>query len=59
MKLICRNGKVVYLSQSEADKARHKQLKEFGQQLRIYRCPWCLEWHLTSQLKEKKRVGTQ
>jgi hypothetical protein len=47
--------KRIFFTESSAIGFRNKQRNEFDRELRVYKCNFCLWWHLTSKpLKEKK-----
>jgi hypothetical protein len=56
MQQLCSNGqgknKVSYKTRAAAEKAARKT--KSGLALRIYRCPRCFDWHLTSQEQRYK-----
>lgn len=43
------NGKVIY-DKRGAVTAKNRRYKEDRVQLRVYECPWCKGWHLTSRI---------
>lgn len=49
----CKTGKPCFDKKS-AITAKNKREKESHQKLRVYQCPDCGGWHLTSQVKEEK-----
>jgi hypothetical protein len=50
VKVICtRTGKQVYGTRARAIKYAIRAARQTGQPYRIYRCPHCDWWHLTSQ----------
>lgn len=49
----CR-GKIIHLSHRSAEKSRQEILSVKPQYLRIYKCPWCHRFHLTSQKQTRK-----
>jgi hypothetical protein len=58
----CRTGKKQYHGEDEAKKAltRIKQdLVDVRERtpVRVYRCPFCKRWHLTSQPEDRGRVS--
>ncbi len=51
MKCINKN---IYKSEHEAKNVRRAVLKARNRQIRIYQCPKCFGWHLTSEKKWEK-----
>src|SRR5579863_3946337 len=52
------SGKRIYTSEREANataKHRMSDMEAGPSNLRIYKCPYCKEWHLTSRIND--RVG--
>lgn len=47
------NGKVRF-SKREAETARNRRMEEDHAELRIYQCPYCNDWHLTSNVNKRK-----
>lgn len=47
-------GKPVY-DKRAAQTAKNKRMDEGHVRLRIYNCPFCNGWHLTSQVNEKSK----
>lgn len=43
------SGKVMF-SKKDAATAANKRFKEDHEELRIYPCPYCSHWHLTSRV---------
>jgi len=49
----CANGKVSY-DKKAAQTAKNRRWNEEHVELRIYQCPECNLWHLTSDLRDKR-----
>lgn len=50
VKLECNNGKIRYVTFEDARIAQRKVLEARKQETRIYPCPICHDYHLTSQV---------
>lgn len=48
------NGKNQYKSEHEARSVKQTVLRKRSRQLRVYKCPHCHSWHLTSEPKWDK-----
>jgi hypothetical protein len=46
-------SKVKYLSIAEARRGKRHVRRVYGQRQRIYHCPHCDGWHLTSQMEKR------
>jgi len=49
------NGKRRYGSRNEAERTRDWRWEESHVRLRVYECPICFDWHLTSDVENKVR----
>lgn len=49
------HGKIRYRDSKDAKKARRDRESKGAPNLRVYRCPHCGGWHLTSQRKDSER----
>ena len=52
----CATGKVRYRDRLGAEIALALLVREDHGEARVYRCPRCFGWHLTSKPSRKKRV---
>jgi hypothetical protein len=47
-------GKTMYRSKAHALSATLNRASKGGQPLRVYKCPDCTSWHMTSKVKGKQ-----